>query len=100
VKVWVDNDPDSDDPKTEELKVIAWNACDAIRRVNRPVVELPEPECDEKGRQAWVTWEDVPRKIYSPKEGPVDESADEDTVEDTEGFDAKAPTKKKKKKKK
>jgi hypothetical protein len=61
-------DPDDPEDIVEE-KVIAWNECDAIRRVNRPVAEMPTAECH-------VTWDDVPLKITSPKLGPTDEKAD------------------------
>lgn len=64
-----DGDPDDPDVEISEEKVIAWNACDAIRRVNRPVVEQPVREC-------FVTWHDVPMKIYSALDGPTDEKAD------------------------
>lgn len=95
-----DGDPDDPDCPIIEEKVIAWNQTDAIRRAGKPIVEQPDPARDEEGRVTWVTWDDKPLKIYSPKEGPTDERADEGVIEDTEGFDAKAPAKKKKKKKK
>lgn len=69
--------PDAKKPKYENVKVIAWNACDASRRVARPVAEIPEPEC-------WVTWDDIPLKIHSAKLGPTDEKADPDVGAVTE----------------
>lgn len=63
-----DGDPEKKKPKIKEEKVIAWNACDAIRRVNRPVAEQPEPEC-------YVTWDDQPLKIFETA-GPTEEVAD------------------------
>lgn len=63
-----DGDPDAKKPKIIEEKVIAWNACDAIRRCGRRVVEQPVAEC-------WVTWDDKPLKIVDPKKGPLEEEA-------------------------
>jgi len=53
--------------KTTKETVIAWNAVDAIRQVAPlAVAEQPRP-------LVFVTWDEPPRVIHNPTEGPMDE---------------------------
>jgi len=59
-------DGDPDDPKTKTVKhtVIAWNAVDANRRAGAMNLVKPAKAL------SYVTWDDEPFEIESPKKGP------------------------------
>lgn len=53
--------------KTSTETVIAWNAVDAIRRV------APLEAAEQPRALVFVTWDEPPRVILNPVDGPTDE---------------------------